>query len=192
LKIVQNKTKTAAWAVSNCFASSKREILVNQLWQYIDIDIYGGCGNLTCENCEEFFEQNYKFYLAFENSLYADYITEKLYKVLNRNIIPIVFNGANMSQVLPPKSYIDANDFKTPEDLAKHIKFLSDNPAEYVKYFWWKKHYRADTQPLFTLRHVCKICEKLNEPNLEFKRQSYASIKEWFTRNAFKNATIKY
>jgi len=35
----------------------------------------------------------YKFYLAFENSLCTDYITEKFYQTLNRDIIPVVMGG---------------------------------------------------------------------------------------------------
>ena len=57
----------------------------------------------------------FQFYLAFENSLCLDYITEKFWKVLDYNCIPVVFNGVNMSSLAPKHSYIDLKDFNTIE-----------------------------------------------------------------------------
>ena len=55
----------------------------------------------------------FQFYFAFENSLCEDYITEKFWKVLNFNVIPVVLNGVNMSAVAPPHSYIDIKQFES-------------------------------------------------------------------------------
>jgi hypothetical protein len=68
----RNKKKSIAWIVSHCQTSSQRENYVNKLRKYIDIDVYGSCGNLTCirdSDCYFLIEQNYKFYLSFENSV---------------------------------------------------------------------------------------------------------------------------
>ena len=46
-----------------------------------------------------------------------DYITEKFWKVLPYNVIPIVLNGVDMTTVAPPHSYIDIKDFKSFEGL---------------------------------------------------------------------------
>lgn len=48
------------------------------------MDIYGSCGPLKCsrlntKKCFQLLNQDYKFYLAFENSNCRDYITEKFY-----------------------------------------------------------------------------------------------------------------
>jgi alpha-1,3-fucosyltransferase len=51
--------------------------------------------------------KNYKFYLSFENSVCRDYISEKFWKALNNNIVPVVLGGADYSRVAPPKSYIN-------------------------------------------------------------------------------------
>jgi alpha-1,3-fucosyltransferase len=83
------KTKMASWMVSNCGSRvrSSRQDLVRLLQRYIQIDVYGECGNLTCpktedesnssEECRDMAGQNYKFYMALENSLCREYITEK-------------------------------------------------------------------------------------------------------------------
>jgi len=68
---LKNKTKLAAWIVSNCRATSKRELLVQELKKFIQVDVYGGCGPLKCDKqqCDRFLLNDYKFYLSFENSL---------------------------------------------------------------------------------------------------------------------------
>ena len=64
-------------------------------------------------------ESKYKFYLSFENAVCKDYVTEKFFKVLNYDIVPVVLGGADYSKLAPEKSYIDARDFKSIADLAK-------------------------------------------------------------------------
>ena len=75
---------------------------------------------MTCERskddkCLQMLSTSYKFYLAFENSLCADYVTEKFWKVLDYNVIPVVMNGVNMTNFAPPNSYINLKDFKNME-----------------------------------------------------------------------------
>ena len=42
-----------------------------------------------------------------------DYLTEKFWKVLKYNVIPVVLNGANMTRHAPPHSYVDVKAFDT-------------------------------------------------------------------------------
>ena len=83
-------------------------------------------------------EKKYKFYLAFENSICIDYVTEKLWKVLPYDVIPVVLGGANYTKYLPKKSYIDVNDFQSPEELGKYLLKLDKNDDLYNEYFKWK------------------------------------------------------
>ena len=53
-------------------------------------------------------ETNYRFYLSFENSLCKDYVTEKFFKPMKYDVIPIVFNGADFKSYPPPHSAINA------------------------------------------------------------------------------------
>ena len=161
-EIVKLKTKNLIWVASNCVHFRRK--LVRKLQAHIDIDIFGKCGSSKCSKteCNEMYNTTYKFYLAFENSMCPDYVTEKLFKVLDYNIIPVVLNGANMADFLPPKSYIDANSFKSVKELADYLNFLSNNTEEYMKYFWWKKHYK----PHRTRVDLCKICEKINDEQI--------------------------
>lgn len=179
--MVKSKTKMAAWFVSNCDAPSGRDQLTKKIQEFVDVDVYGDCGNLTCHRgsnkCDDLLNTTYKFYLSFENSLCLDYITEKTFNVMKNYVVPVVYNGANTSRFLPPHSFIDANEFKTVNDLVKYLKFLSNNPEEYAKFFWWKKYYVVQNNPYFDLS---KICKKLNKIDLSATKKVYNDLKSWF------------
>lgn len=109
---VKGKTKLVAWFVSNCQSESLRETYVKTLKKYIDVDVYGKCGDHVCwvgdqDECYDILERDYKFYLAFENSFCRDYVTEKFFKLMDLRVVPVVYGGANYSN-FPSGSYIDA------------------------------------------------------------------------------------
>lgn len=73
-----------AWFVSNCHPRNQRMHYAKELSKYIQVDIYGTCGSLRCprsqsQACFDMLDEDYKFYLAFENSNCKDYITEKFF-----------------------------------------------------------------------------------------------------------------
>jgi alpha-1,3-fucosyltransferase len=176
MEIIKRKSRTALWFVSQCNRNSGRDDLAKKLQKIIDVDIYGECGNLSSPHGPELYNETYKFYLAFENSLCLDYLTEKSFKVMNDFIIPVIYSGVDISRFLPPKSYIDVNSFESVDELGNYLKFLAETPEEYVKYFWWKKYYRVQLSSF----DVCEICQKLNEPNLHTKQNVYLNINEWW------------
>ena len=85
--VIQNftegKSKLVAWMVSNCGPALRKEF-VHRLQKYIQVDVFGSCSKefgefKSCPNgpqCRSIISQ-YKFYLALENALCEDYITEK-------------------------------------------------------------------------------------------------------------------
>ena len=111
----KRKDVPVAWLVSVCKTQSKREKYVNQLKKHIPVDIYGGCGDKKCgsfvvstwkvDKCDEkLFHNNnsYKFYLAFENSLCDDYVTEKLWRMQDIDAVPIMMGKADYSKSADP------------------------------------------------------------------------------------------
>jgi len=79
-----NKTKQVAMIVSDCNTDNVRELLyAGELNKYnISVDVYGDCDELKKIESDKFLEmldQDYKFYLAFENSNCIDYVTEKFF-----------------------------------------------------------------------------------------------------------------
>ena len=65
--------------------------------------------------------RKYKFYLSFENSICEDYVTEKVWKILQLHVVPIVLGGADYKDILPPHSYIDVRDFAIDVPLQQFI-----------------------------------------------------------------------
>ena len=126
-------------------------------------------------------EKDYYFYLAFENSICKDYVTEKFFNALNHDVIPIVLGGANYSSIAPYKSYIDAyKDFKNdPGKLARHLQTLMEDKRLYAEHFWWKNYYSVNTDSL--AKYHCEICEKLNQINTV---SIYEDLEEWWEHRA--------
>lgn len=162
--------------------------MVKELQKYMSVDIFGSCGPLKCnrvtnqsENdpCRQMLD-NYKFYLSFENSLWEDYVTEKLFNVMTRFIIPIVYGGANYSHFVPPHSVIDANGFGSVKKLAEYLIYLDTHPEDYVKYFWWHNHYKV--VPDAPMIKFCSLCIKLHEPNVTETHKVYHDIDGWWNK----------
>ena len=65
-----------------------------------------------------------------------DYVTEKFFNLLPYNVIPVVLNGADMSQLAPPHSFIDVMDFNTTEELALYLHTLDQDDELFACYFW--------------------------------------------------------
>lgn len=187
-----NKTHKVAWMVSNCNTESLRETYVRELSKFIPVDIYGRCGNLSCSlnsthwlsdpSCYDMLEAKYKFYLSFENSICRDYVTEKFFEIMNRNIVPVVLGGASYNQIAPSHSYINAQEF-TPEQLANYLKVLDTDDKLYNEYFWWKDYYRLEVGVEQMARHgFCDLCEKLHQDEGKIKYYREV-ISEWNPEN---------
>lgn len=123
------KTKKVAWFAKRCTSQSKREIYVKKLQKHIPVDIYGRCG-IKCDygsKCYNNVAKDYVFYLAFENSLCQDYVTEKVIDAFRMDgVIPVVRSGADKF-FLPPNSVIDARDFSSAKQLSEYLKFVAGN-----------------------------------------------------------------
>lgn len=181
-QFLTKKKKMVAWFVSHCHTDGLREEYFGQLGKHVEIDVYGHCGKLNCLpsrslKCDQLLD-NYKFYVAAENAICTDYVTEKFYRALASDIVPIVYGGADYSSYAPPLSYIDVSDFKSPIDLANYLKLLDQNDGLYLKYFDWKKNYEVVTQPT---TGWCELCEKLNDPSQRTK--VYRDISDWWFQN---------
>ncbi|KAL1463916.1 hypothetical protein MTO96_027125 [Rhipicephalus appendiculatus] len=180
--IWKSKSKTAVWMVSHCLTDSKRELFVEELRRYMDVDVYGLCGNRMCrwsarDSCYVDFERTYFYALAFENSICKDYVTEKFFTALRHDIVPVVFGGANYSQIAPHRSYIDALSFGSPKHLAEYLVRLSKNYTEYAAYFTWKESHDI----ILWDEGFCELCTALhNRVQLQRTFSSYGDIRKWW------------
>lgn len=169
LDYMKGKKKLIAWMASNCKTSSRREEYVRQLQKYIPIDIYGKCGNFSTgiESANGFrkvIARRYLFYIAFENSDCDDYISEKFWNSLHIGIIPIVRGlRSNYKKFAPPNSYIQVESFVSPEQLAAHLKEISQNSTLFHQYHQWRLLYDANYK-FFTSNKewMCDLCREVH------------------------------
>ena len=103
-----------------------------------------------------------------------DYITEKFFNPIQRNIIPVVLGGALDGKVkssdyvnglnTPYHSFIDARQFESPKLLAKYLNTLYVSPNLYAEYFWWKEYYKVSFNPVqATTKTYCDLCKRLHD-----------------------------
>ena len=183
--IFRRKSRGAAWLVSHCVTASKREQYVHLMKRQIRIDIFGRCSKSSCkkgsEECRQAIIKNYFFYFSFENSLCKDYVTEKEFDWFNEDIITIVRGARTYRNYLPFGTYIDADDFKSPADLAKFLHDLSKDEDRYIAYLKRKDHFRAVEKEVLVQNAYCELCKRLN--NLEKYRTSVKDIRSWWVKD---------
>ncbi|KAL7645710.1 UNVERIFIED_CONTAM: hypothetical protein RMT77_002587 [Armadillidium vulgare] len=187
LDIFSKKSKTVAIMGSACTNRNGRWLYARALKSLIDVDTYGLCGEVKCpglynKDCPLI--NSYKFYLAFENSNCKDYITEKVWwNALEKKSVPIVmgFDKSNYEKLLPPFSFIHVEDFETPADLAKYIRYLSVNKDAYNSYHSWRANYKIVNEHGYfqsNIFHYCRLCEALNYNDRSPK--TYSSMQNFF------------
>ena len=176
--MISKKKGFAAAMISNCDAQSARGALIRKLKQFVQLDVFGKCGTRRCSgekeiDCRANIASHYKFYLAFENSLCKEYVTEKFFRTLNYDIVPVVLGLGDYSKYVPKSGYINVLDYKSPKELADYLIYLDKNPSEYNKYFAWRKHisyhrerwsstHFPSAKHTTTFHSFCEMCIKLN------------------------------
>jgi len=187
----KKKNHLAAWLVSNCKTSSRREELVRELEKYLppdSIHIYGECGHRNCpgkspeerDDCWDMIENKYKFYLSLENSICRDYVTEKLFEALKHDVVPVVLGGADYHNILPKHSFINMLDYKNMSHLAEHLVELDKNEEKYSKYLQWKSRYRVlNSRYDFNQAH-CNLCQLVHDYSNSGREKVIEDLNKWF------------
>ena len=133
--------------ISSGVNQSEREEYIAELMQHIDIDSYGRLyHNSSMEGEDNGWEskQNlysqYKFVIAFENSILEDYVTEKLYDPLLAGSVPIYMGAPNVRDYIPHTScLVNTHDFASPAELACYIKQCYEDENAYMKHHVWRQ-----------------------------------------------------
>ena len=171
---LEGKNRSVVAVISNCMW--KRLKIVKRLSKFIDVDTFGHCGKQRlCHDCWEHL-QHYKFYLAFENTICIDYVTEKFYSNgLKYGMVPVVLGGANYSDpsIAPPGSYINVRNFKSLQQLAEFLTKVGSDPQLYNEYFHWHSHYKVVDND----DGICELCTLLCEKR---PPKVYDDVVKWY------------
>jgi alpha-1,3-fucosyltransferase 10 len=131
---------------SSSFDCSGRNAYAAELMRHVPIDSFGRFLNnrqldspdAGSDSKREVISR-YRFCIAFENAIEFDYVTEKLYDPLLAGTVPIYRGAPNVEDFAPgADSFINADRFPSPRDLAAFLLHLSRSPAEYERYFAWR------------------------------------------------------
>ncbi|XP_028858584.1 alpha-(1,3)-fucosyltransferase 9-like [Denticeps clupeoides] len=174
-----SKTKTVCWIVSNWNPDHARVKYYNELCKHIEIHTYGQAfGEYVVD--KDFFPtiSSCKFYLAFENSIHKDYITEKLYNPLSVWAVPVALGPSrqNYENFVPGDAFIHVDDFLSPKELAEHLLFLDRNQDAYLRYFDWRKQLKVKMS-YFWAEHTCRACDYIKS-HREYKVCN--NLDSWF------------
>ena len=79
--------------------------------------------------------KQYKFAIAFENTQYPGYVTEKICDAYKSGCIPIYWGTPDVVQDFNPSTFINANDFLDFDELIEHIRRVDCDDELYASYF---------------------------------------------------------
>ncbi|XP_067825661.1 alpha-(1,3)-fucosyltransferase 7 [Heptranchias perlo] len=178
--LIPKKSGLSTWVVSNYHKTSLRAKVHANLSKHMTVDMYGRAARkfLPRESLLPTIS-NYAFYLAFENTIHRDYITEKLWRnAFMAGSVPVVLGPPrdNYEKFVPPDSFIHVNDFASEKELSNFLRDLWKNSTRYEQYFNWRKKYVVKMYTDWTER-FCNICTKFNSLP---QSKIYHDLHNWF------------
>ncbi|XP_063326976.1 4-galactosyl-N-acetylglucosaminide 3-alpha-L-fucosyltransferase 9-like [Pelmatolapia mariae] len=174
-----SKNKLVCWIVSNWNPQHDRVKYFNELQKHVKVHAYGRAfGKHISDNDLMPTITSCKFYLSFENSVHKDYITEKLFNPLSVGTVPVVLGPTrqNYEKIVQGDAFIHVDDFSSPKDLADYLLLLDKNEEMYLKYFEWRRHFKA-RKVQFPVEHACLTCDYLRK-HKEYK--AFNDLDTWF------------
>lgn len=153
-EVVAENRKFCSFVNSNAKAKERIE-LFDQLSKYKQVDSGGKVRNNVGGRVPDKikFISAYKFNIAFENSSYPGYTTEKLMEALITNTIPIYWGDPKIGNDFNTKAFINVHDFESLDAVIEHIKKVDQDEALYRKYL---------SEPFLTENKETEYCKEEN------------------------------
>ena len=158
----------------NCHSRNRRETLVRLLQKYVRVDSVSSCMNnhpwpadIPRSNRDDL-QKRYLMYLAAENSVEKDYVTEKVYGGLINGAVPLYLGSPNIQEFVPTHSVIQVPADFTEIDvqrISETVKQIFTNKTVYEEWIEFKKHpYEERFKRKFSISqtHIwCRLCRKI-------------------------------
>ena len=139
--LIKSKNKFCAFIVSNGGCAHRNNFFI-ELSKKKHVDSIGQVFNNTGYYLDNSYHGNkkleyikdFKFVIAFENSSYYGYTTEKIFEPMLVKTVPIYW-GSNSAKIeFNTKSYIDVNNLSIDEAVQKVIEIDSNDDIYYEMY----------------------------------------------------------
>lgn len=133
-EVVLNRNFCSFVYSNAAYAHPARIEFFNELSKYKKIDAGGALFNNVGARVADkiLFIKNYKFNIAFENSMVDGYTTEKIMEPMSVNSLPIYWGNKAISEDFNTDSFINASDFSSWKQLVEYIEYLDTNDDEYL------------------------------------------------------------
>jgi alpha(1,3/1,4) fucosyltransferase len=136
-KILSEKTRFCNFIYGNPNAT-KRIAFMQKLSKYKQVDSAGtfmnNVGRIVTEMEKVDFIKDYKFTIAFENTEYPGYTTEKLVQPMLAYSLPIYCGNPLIGKDFNTKSFLNYSDFSSEEELIERIIEIDQNDELYMEY----------------------------------------------------------
>ena len=131
---LMKKSGFCNFVVSNCFAYDVRADFFELLSKYKKVDSGGrfknNIGHLVGDKLT--FQNKYKFSIAFENCSYPGYTTEKIVDAFAARTIPIYYGDSDVAKDFNPKTFVNAHDYRSFEEVVERVKEIDNNDDLYL------------------------------------------------------------
>ncbi len=133
-RIMREKTLFCSFIISNPY-SPRRISFFKKLSKYKRVDSGGRyLNNVGGPVADKFdFMRRYKFNIAFENSSYPGYTTEKVVDPMTVGSIPVYWGNPLVDRDFNTRSFINWHDYGSDEAVIERIIRLDNDPDEYRK-----------------------------------------------------------
>lgn len=149
------KNEFCSFVYSNCFAQDKRTEMFEKLSHYKKVNSGGryrnNIGGAVADKKE--FQSKHKFSIAFENTSYDGYATEKIVEAFAARTIPIYYGDPRIAEDFNPKSFINCHDYASLDDVIMRVKEIDCDDNLYLE--------MINEQPLINVKDAGLLCKFL-------------------------------
>ena len=169
--------------ISNCAPNSFRMDAVAKLEELgVRVDKYGACFKRPLAGSKQDALRQYRFTLAFENSLEEDYVTEKYWQALEVGSVPVVIGAPNIHDFEPSSmSIIHIPSLDEVPAAADKIKSLMQNPQEYDKMLDWKRTGPSEKFlaliDMAVVHSACRLCVKVGSESYQTTLDQHLALR---------------
>ncbi len=134
-EILSGKSKFCCMVVSNGNGQERNEFFA-KLSKYKKVDSGGRFLNNIGYNVPDkvLFAKDYKFIIAFENSCYPGYTTEKIFQPMLVDCLPVYWGNPEIQRDFNPKSFINVHDYGSFDEAINEIIRIDQNDDAYFQY----------------------------------------------------------
>lgn len=129
------KSGFCSFVVSNCFADDVRAVFFDKLSDYKRVSSGGrfrnNIGGAVAD--KKAFQASHKFAIAFENTSYDGYCTEKIMEAFAAGTVPIYWGDPRVAEDFNPESFVNAHDYNDFDEVVERIKQIDNDDALYLK-----------------------------------------------------------